>query len=90
MIVSYFHSHAAPVLTRIFLQFGATICLGLFCAVTVSRLHFLGVNAAGPYNRSARRIPDSFLVDLGSSLAVWTMIHPAVVQTPSVSRDLFG
>ena len=35
------------VLACIFLQTGATICLGLFTAVIVSRLQFLGIRAAG-------------------------------------------
>jgi len=41
-MVSYFQTHGRPVLTCLFLQFGATICLGLFCATTVGRLRFLG------------------------------------------------
>jgi hypothetical protein len=88
VIVPYFQTHAAPVLTCLFLQFGATICLGLFCTVTVSRLRFLGVNAAGPYIA----LLGGFLTvfnGLGASLAVWTMIHPAVVQTPSALLALY-
>src|SRR5713226_9590924 len=49
VIVSYFQTHALPVLMCAFLQFGATIALGIFTASVVSRLHFLGVRAAGPY-----------------------------------------
>ncbi len=38
VIVPYFQTHSGRVLTCIFLQFGATICLGLFAAAVVSRL----------------------------------------------------
>jgi hypothetical protein len=49
IIVSYFQTHATPVLICPFLQFGATICLGLFSASLVSRMQFLGVRSAGPW-----------------------------------------
>src|SRR5580704_10296345 len=49
VIVAYFQTHASAVLTCAFLQIGATITLGIFTATVVSRLHFLGVKAAGPY-----------------------------------------
>ena len=49
VIVPYFQTHAGPVLSCLFLQFGATICLGLFCAAVVSRLQYLGVRSAGPW-----------------------------------------
>jgi hypothetical protein len=48
VIVSYFQTHALPVLTCAFLQFGSTIALGIFTVSVVSRLQFLGVRAAGP------------------------------------------
>jgi len=49
VIVSYFQTHPSPVLICLFLQFGALVPLGIFTASVVSRLHFLGVRAAGPY-----------------------------------------
>jgi hypothetical protein len=76
------------VLTCVFLQFGATICLGLFCASTVSRLQFLGVRGAGPWIA----LLGGFLTvfnGVAASLTVWTMIHPGVVQTPSVLLALY-
>jgi len=66
-----------------FLQFGATICLGLFCAATVSRLQFLGVKAAGPWIA----LFGGFLTVLNgiaASAIGWTMIHPQVAAAPSV------
>src|ERR1700758_2025241 len=49
VITSYFQTHHSDVLTCVFLQFGAVICLGLFSAVAVGQLRFLGVRSAGPW-----------------------------------------
>src|SRR5260370_42319713 len=87
VIVPYFQTHAGPGLTCLFLQFGATIALGIFTASVVSRLHFLGVRSAGPWIA----LFGGFLTvfnGVAASLAVWTMIHPGVVQTPSVLLGL--
>src|SRR5437879_3840225 len=46
-IVSYFQTYSPWVLWCAFLQFGSAIPLGLFVAVSVSRLRFLGIRAAG-------------------------------------------
>jgi hypothetical protein len=46
-VVSYFSTHAHAVLICAFLQLGAAIPFGIFAATVASRLHFLGVNAAG-------------------------------------------
>jgi hypothetical protein len=43
----YFVIHADAVRVVAFLQFGAAIPLGLFTATLVSRLRFLGIDAAG-------------------------------------------
>jgi hypothetical protein len=88
VIVPYFQTHTGPVLTCLFLQFGATIALGIFTASVVSRLQFLGVRSAGPWIA----LFGGFLTvfnGLAASLAVWTMIHPSVVQTPSVLLGLY-
>src|SRR5260370_12302051 len=88
VIVPYFQTHAGPVLTCLFLQFGATIALGIFTASVVSRLNFLGVRSAGPWIA----LFGGFLTvfnGLAASLAVWTLIHPSVVQAPSVLLGLY-
>src|SRR5882757_6036624 len=46
-LAAYFQGHATSVRWAAFLQFGAAIPLGIFTATVVSRLHFLGVRAAG-------------------------------------------
>ncbi len=88
VIVPYFQTHSGRVLTCIFLQFGATICLGLFAAAVVSRLRFLGVRSAGPWIALFGGFMTVFN-GVAASLAAWTMIHPAVVQNPQVILALY-
>jgi len=88
VIVPYFQTHAGPVLTCLFLQSGATICLGLFTAAVVAQLRFLGVNSAGPWIA----LFGGFLTvfnGLAAALMMWTLIHPAVVQNPPALMALY-
>ena len=81
-IINFFQTQSTRVLTCIFLQTGAVICLGLFTAVVVSRLQFLGVRAAGVYIA----LLGGFLTvadSLGAGMATWTLIRPVIAQTPS-------
>jgi len=87
-IVSYFQTHATPVLTCVFLQLGAVICLGIFTATIVSRMQFLGVRAAGAFIA----LFGGFLVvfdSMAAGLTTWTLIHPVVAQSPSVLLGLY-
>ena len=87
-IVSYFTTHVSRVLFCVFFQTGANICLGLFAAVAVSRLHFLGVRAAGAYIA----LFGGFLVafdSIAAALTTWTMLRPAVSANPSVLLGLY-
>lgn len=83
VIVPYFQTHHDPVLACMFLQFGATICLGLFTVVAVSRLRFLGVQSAGPWIALFGGLLTVF-DGIAATFTGWTMIHPAVLQSPSV------
>ena len=88
VIVPYFQTHHAAVLTCVFLQLGATICLGLFSAAAVSRLRFLGVSTAGPWIA----LFGGFLTvfnGVAAGMIVWTMIHPDVAAAPSVLVGLY-
>ena len=88
VIVSYFQSHAVKVLACVFLQTGATICLGLFTAVITSRLHFLGVRAAGVQIA----LFGGFLTvfdGLAAGYATWATIHPAVAPNGPVLLGLY-
>jgi len=87
-IVGYFQTQTTRVLACIFLQIGASICLGLFTAVVVSRLHFLGVRAAGAHIA----LYGGFLTvfnGIVAGFATWAMIHPAVAANVSVVLALY-
>lgn len=88
VIVSYFQTHPLPVLICAFLQFGATIALGIFTASVVSRLHFLGVRAAGPYIALFGGFATVFGGMAASSL-LWVMVHPGIAQDPTLLRALY-
>lgn len=62
-IVAFFQARPSAVLLCAFLQFGSAIPLGIFTASAVSRLKFLGVQAAGAdiafWPRRAKQIPSA-------------------------------
>ncbi|HEY2472659.1 MAG TPA: hypothetical protein VGI45_33040 [Terracidiphilus sp.] len=81
-IIYFFQTQTTRVLVCVLLQTGAVICLGLFTAVVVSRLQFLGVRAAGVYIA----LLGGFLTvfdSLGAGMATWTLVRPVIAQTPS-------
>jgi hypothetical protein len=81
-ITLFFQTQPSRALTCIFFQTGANVCLGLFTAVAVSRLQFLGIRAAGVYIALLGgfwTVFDSF----AGGMASWTLIRPVIVQTPS-------
>jgi len=88
VIVSYFQTHPLPVLICLFLQFGALIPLGIFTATVVSRLHFLGVRAAGPYIALFGGFATVFN-GMTASFLLWVMIHPGVAQDATLLRALY-
>jgi hypothetical protein len=88
VIAPYFQTHTGPVLTCLFLQSGATICLCLFSAVAVAQLRFLGVRSAGPWIALLGGFLTAFN-GLASAFITWTLIHPAVVQNPPVVLALY-
>jgi hypothetical protein len=88
VIVTYFQTHALPVLICAFLQFGATIALGIFTATVVSRLHFLGVRGAGPYIALFGGLATVF-DGMAAGFIVWVMVHPGIAQDPTLLRALY-
>jgi len=83
VIAAFFQTQTTRVLACIFLQTGATVCLGLFTAVIVSRLHFLGVRAAGV----TIALFGGFLCvfdAMAASFTTWTLIRPAVSANPQI------
>lgn len=76
-ITHFFQTQQHRVLTCVFLQTGANVCLGLFTAVAVSRLRFLGIRAAGV----TIALFGGFLTAFDSivaGLATWTLLRPAI------------
>ncbi|HEX6496674.1 MAG TPA: hypothetical protein VF018_14385 [Acidobacteriaceae bacterium] len=87
-IVPYFQTYGGRVLLCLFLQLGAMVCLGLFTATVVSRLHFLGARAAGIYIA----LLGGFWVvfdAMAGTMASWAMIHPSVSPHPDVVIALY-
>jgi hypothetical protein len=87
VIVSYFHTRPTNVLICVFLQIGAQIPLGIFAASIVSRLRFLGIDAAGPNIA----LFGGFLCvfdSMAAGFTTWAMIHPGVVQNLTITPAL--
>jgi hypothetical protein len=83
VITHFFETQQSRVLTCIFLQTGATVCLGLFTAVVVSRLQFLRVRAAGAYIA----LFGGFLCvfdAMAASFTTWTLLRPAINENSSL------
>ena len=88
VIIPYFQNYGGRVLFCICLQFGAMVCLGLFTASVVSRLHFLGARATG----TMIALLGGFLViadSFAGTMAMWTMLRPGILDQPSVVLALY-
>ena len=88
VIVSYFQAHATAALICVFLQTGALIPLGIFAATIVSRLRFLGINAAGPSIALFGGLMTVFN-GVAAGFTVWAMIHPSVTQDAALTTALY-
>lgn len=87
-ILPYFQHYGERVLICTTLQFGAMVCLGIFAATVVSRLHFLGARAAGTYIA----LLGGFLVvadAFAGSMATWTLLRPEVNQNGTTVLALY-
>src|SRR5207253_10841037 len=87
VIVSYFHTHQLAVLICVFLQIGALIPLGIFAATIVSRLRFLGIDAAGP-NIALFGGFMAVFDSMAAGFTAWAMIHPGVTQDMMVTTAI--
>jgi hypothetical protein len=87
-IGSYFQAHPHSVLMCAFLQFGATIPLGIFTATMVSRLRFLGVRAAGADIALFGGLMATFDVAI-SALVLWVMAYPGIADESGAIRVLY-
>jgi hypothetical protein len=83
VITAFFQTQTTRVLACLLLQTGAVVCLGLFTAVVVSRLQFLGIRAAGV----TIALFGGFLCvfdSVAAAFTTWTLIRPAVVANPQL------
>src|SRR5882757_8265395 len=87
-LAAYFQDHATAVRWCAFLQFGAAIPLGIFTATVVSRLHFLGIRAAGACIALFGGLMTVFSMAAASNI-LWVMAHPGVAQDVPVLRALY-
>jgi hypothetical protein len=87
-IVGFFQTRSASVLTCSVLHFAAAICLGIFTASVVSRLHFLGVRAAGAHIALFGGLATAFNMTAGA-LVLWVMAYPGIANDPAVLRALY-
>ena len=71
-----------------FFQFGSAIPLGLYFVNVVSRLHFLGIKAAGSYIALFGGLMVAINQAL-SSLILWVMSYPDMAQDTSIIRALY-
>jgi hypothetical protein len=87
-IVSYFRLHPSLVLACAFLQFGAAIPLGLVTASMVSRLRFLGVQAAGATIALFGGLAAAF--DTAACAAVlWVAAHGGIAADATLLQALY-
>ncbi|HEY0783242.1 MAG TPA: hypothetical protein VGE98_12355 [Thermoanaerobaculia bacterium] len=87
-LVAFFRSRPNAVLACAFLQFGAAIPLGLFVATSVSRLHFLGVRAAGATIALFGGLATAFDM-LATASVLWVMAIPGLAADGAVVRALY-
>jgi hypothetical protein len=87
-IVAFFQARPTAVLVGAALHFGAAIPLGIFTATVVSRLHFLGVRAAGASIALFGGFATAFTM-LASSSVLWTLAHPGIAQDRALTQALY-
>src|SRR5215469_6049394 len=84
-VVTYFATHSTAVLILAFLQFGSAIPLGIFSAVIVSQLRFLGVRAAGIYIALFGGLAAAFDSSV-SAFTFWVLARPGIAQDATLVR----
>jgi hypothetical protein len=87
-IVAFFQARPSAVLLCAFLQFGSAIPLGIFTASAVSRLKFLGVQAAGADIALFGGFATTFLL-MANGCVLWTLTYPGVTHDAAVTQALY-
>jgi hypothetical protein len=88
VIKAFFEARPESVFICAFFHFGASIALGIFTATVVSRLHFLGVRAAGAYIALFGGLMTAFNM-ASSAFVLWAMAHPGIVKEPMILNALY-
>lgn len=70
-----------------FFELGSAIPLGIFMAVSISRLRFLGIRAAGEQIAALGGIATPIML-AGSALATWSLTRPGVAAAPGAVQAL--
>ena len=83
----FFARHSLAVRWSGFLQLGAAVPLGLFTATVASRLHFLGVRAAGVTIALFGGIAAAIFLALSAAMQ-WTLSWPDVLAAAGLARAL--
>ena len=87
-VASYLRLHPSAVLACAFLLFGAAVPLGLFTASTVSRLRFLGVEAAGATIALFGGLAAAFGIAASAS-ALWVAAHAGIAPDATLLQGLY-
>jgi hypothetical protein len=70
-----------------FCEFGSAIALGIFMAVSISRLRFLGIHAAGEQIAALGGIVTPIMLT-GSAMATWSLTRPGVASASGAVEAL--
>ena len=87
-IVAFFRLRPSAVMLCAFLQFGSAIPLGIFTASAVSRMRFLGINAAGPNIALFGGFATAILMT-ANAMVLWTMTYPGVASDRTLTVALY-
>ena len=79
--------HSRAIRWGSFCEFGSAIPLGIFMAVSISRLRFLGIRAAGEQIAALGGIATPIMLS-GSAMATWSLTRPGVAAAPGAVEAL--
>ena len=85
--VAFVAQHSSSIRWGSFLEFGSAIPLGIFMAVSTSRLRFLGIRAAGEQIAVLGGIAAPLMLT-GSALATWSLTRPGIAAAPGAVAAL--
>src|ERR1700738_2858419 len=83
----WFSRHRTAVRIGAFLQFGASIPLGIYTATIVSRMQFFGLRAAGPHIALFGGLSASFFLAV-SALIQWVLAQDGIAVSGATARTL--